>query len=1569
MRETGQPQTVIISGESGAGKTESAKKIMEYIAAVSIGGLVTDNIKQILLESNPVLEAFGNAKTLRNDNSSRFGKFIDMFFNFKGQMEGGHITTLLLEKSRVVNQKRGERNFHIFYQLCAGADEVLKKQLGLESAKHYAYLNPNNNKEDTVIKNVNDKNEFKYTQQSMMEAGISITEQMQIFRTLAGILHLGNVKFIPSKKDSGETISSGTSNLGNKNDDAAEIENMDVLKKAVQCFQLESEVPLRDALLYRTIKAGKEVTKIAQPCSKAAYNRDALNKSIYERLFNWLIRRINSAVKKPDDARFSIGLLDIYGFEIYDKKNQGDKDGRNGIEQLNINFVNEKIQQQIQHWLQREQDEYIQEKVPWRVTALANVDACLQVIEGKPMGAYALLNEESILPRGTDQNYLDKMNNHFGDGKWMESLKRSDANDNTKAINPYAKAKFATLNFDLKHFAAKVTYDVEGWVEANRDTVFVDLILSMRQSTGELMVQLFPKDEKIDDSGSSKLQKTTSMQFVSEVANLLAKIKNKKHHYVKCIKPNHDKKPDDLIKDVVMDQVRYLGIHENVLVRKSGYYFKMDYEQFLNRYKLCSPQTWPRYKGQGGARGGVEAILQDMKLSNKTYALGKTKIFLKSPVQLFALDEKVESRRAEMATILQRNFRRYKTKQTAMAQQHLAASLERTFGEVLEPDTFRQQINMISAQTASRQKRLLVVGRKALFVVDPKSYAIIRRLPYEDLTKISCSTLNDSLFSVHDDSSYDCMFESDNKHETIKVIRDAYSEVQEFDADQKKKELPVDIVDEFKWHPRRGIVQQVQFLKNYTCRRTQISKTIDGGLAVMSKPSDDVFDGKKLRRKQSFHKRFYGDYIHMQNSQLMKQITLEHGDKHVMFSGVVGKFNKKFKRQERILMITEKAAYNIDPHGYMINRRIPLKKIRAISVSPLTDGYFVVHIPDEYDYVFESNKKTEILKVLNENYTHMTRSTLKYQVKENIKFRVNKSKTKNDALLDDDANASDLKVIQFYERKDIKATVLNPTKYGAQVLVKVEDFMKNDMSVDVIQDIYQGQKLRRRESLLRWEMGDYLHLNDSKYMKNITTKFGDQKLLYSGIINKINKRYAVQDRKILITDQALYNLEKDGNRINRRIPLKNISGISCSTMKDGFFVVRVQDEYDYFFATPNKTEIIKCIMDQHKKLRGVALELQVDDKLVYSPQRKAGLRTIEFQDDLTVMQSTIVRTQTGVAIKVNNARDDIDLEGRPAAAEKREFVGVRGEAGDTYQARKARRKQSLYREYMGDYLSYNANPSMKKLMKQNGDRQILFSDEMMKVNKKYKSQKRIIVMTDKNLYNIDPQEFKVKRRIPLEDIDGISLSTLPDNSFCLHMPDSYDYLLESDKKTEMIDLLTQALVKKSNKKLPINVSDTFEFSPSHNETQSITFVLDDNMAETNIEPTNNGLTVHVQHEEPAVVLEAAYVYVKDQPRPIEIKNLVLIKLRKKWKYKLEIRFYVNAHLSGCSFHEKIDTVTNRQEFVSSVHDLAPREERYSITLPERRVLFSLLSKTRVKAKLVDPLGKVLLAVRFVYDVK
>jgi len=1484
---------------------------------------------------------------------------MDIFFNFKGQLEGAHITTSLLEKSRVVTQRKGERNFHIFYQMCAGADESMKKDLRLEEAKKFNYLTANGSNTSSqalTISGVNDKAEFKNTRQSMTEAGISVLEQMEIFRLCAGILHLGNVKF--------KEI-----NLNGK--ECSEIENKDTLKTSAHLLQVEYET-LRDALIYRTMHVGKEATKMTQPPDKAMYNRDALAKGLYERLFAWLIRRINSAVKRPEEAKYCIGILDIYGFEIYEKHTKE----KNSLEQLNINYVNEKIQQQIQKWLQSEQDEYVREGIPYNVTTLKNVDKTIEVIEGKPMGVYKLLDEESLFPNGTDDRYLKKLNSSFGTG-----------------FPCYEQSKFAGLTFDLKHFAAKVTYDVDGWVTMNKDTLFEDLVLAMRKSQSNLVLQLFPKDEKIEAFG--KLQKTMGMQFLEDVGKLLGKMKGKHHHFVKCIKPNHEKKPNEFLDDVVMEQVKYLGVTENVHIRNSGYYFKMDYEKFLDRYKLCSDATWPRWNGT--PKAGVKKILQEMKIPKSKYALGQSKVFLQTPIQLFALDEKVASRRNEMASIIQRNFRKFKARQQVLAEQHLQKALEKTFGEKCD-NLFQRPVNQINFKTGERQRKLLVVAPSAIYLVDPKTYTVLKRIHYKMVDSLKCSALNDELFILASPQIHDLLLEADSKNEVMKAIRDSYdlffshinrdnrennnnnttnpSETTNGEGKtedkplvsgeaQLLKTLRVDIGEEFLFHPLRAINKTVKFVKNYNAAKsgTSIEITTDG-LIVSSKPSDDVFDGMKLRRKTSFHKKFYGDYIHLAKSDLMKKITEDYGDQEVTFSGVVAKYNKKYKKQERILLITERAIYNVDPNGYIIHRQIPMRRLKAITVSPYTDGFFVIHTPDEYDYIFESSKKTEILKVLSENYTNATRAKMKFFVKNSIKHTMKKGGEKR---------------LDFKEVETIRGNNINATDYGAEVQVKVEEVMSNELDTNVVQDIYQGQKLRRKDSLLKWYLGDYLHMANSKPFEKIRKEYGDTQLLYSGLVQKINKRYLVQDRKLLITDQAVYNLDND-LKVLRRIPFKEIQGVSVSAMRDGFFILRVPGEYDYIFSSAAKTEIIKVIMDQKKKVENKSLELQVDDKLVYTIHKGKGVKTLDFQEDFTVKSTLIYPTSTGALIKVNNNEGEESTNNQTQETEKSQLLSEvkQNISTDVYKGRKARKKGSMMREYMGDYLPNYYNKLVQQLLTKNGDKTLLFAGEVVKINKSLKSQKRIMIITDKHIYNIDPQEFKVKRIIDLDEIEGASMSPFADDNFCLHVPSSYDYLYDSDKKSEILDVLSNAIMKKSQKKLPINIADTFSFSPSGNDVVNISFV-EDNMAnETFIEPHNNNLVVRVNHKEPGVVLEAAYIYItrhasekdKENVKPIEVKpNPILIKLRKRWKYKLEIRFYVNEYLSQCSFHEKIDTVGSRLEFVSQVSDLEPREERYVITLPERDVVYSLLSKTRVKCKLIDPMGRTLLAVRFVYDVR
>jgi myosin-1 len=523
--------------------------------------------------------------------------------------------------------------------------------------------------------------------------------------------------------------------------------------------------------------------------------------------------------------------------------------------------------------------------------------------------------------------------------------------------------------------------------------------------------------------------------------------------------------------------------------------------------------------------------------------------------------------------------------------------------------------------------------------------------------------------------------------------------------------------------------------------------------------------------------------------------------------------------------------------------------------------------------------------------------------------------------------------------------------------------MIGDMKVDMIQDLYHGQKLRRKDSVSKWYLGDYLHLQDKKIMHKIMKKYGDSKILYSGEIQKINKRYAIQPRKIIITDQAIYNLEPDGYGINRRIPIMSVDGVAVSCMRDNFFVLRVPGEYDYLFSSTDKTEIIKTISDQYKKFTSKELPIHVDNMIVYSPMKKQkskGVKTIEFRDEEKIDATTLEPTETGLRIRVNNADE---------APKEKKDLGVQDTETSVFSGRKVRNKTSIDREYVGDYLRFENNPNLKNILKQFGDKKILFSANISKVNKKFKQQERILVITEDAVYNIEPNQFSVQRRMKLDEIEGVSVSSLPDGYFCLHMPGSYDYLLASDKKTEIIDLLTKEKERKG-KQLQVNVGDKFEYSPSGSDVQSVSFVLDENQDSGYIEGSSNGLVIHVTHDEPAAVLEAAFLHIKDQQKPIEVKSeSTLIKLKKKWKYKLEIRFFCNDHIEGASFHEKIDTVSSRQEYTSQIGTLIPRDERYVIILPERPVIFSVLSKTRVKAKLVGSDKKVLLAVRFVYDVK
>jgi len=429
---------VIISGESGAGKTVAAKFIMGYISKVSGGGERVQHVKEIILQSNPLLEAFGNAKTVRNNNSSRFGKYFEIQFSRGGEPDGGKISNFLLEKSRVVQQNMAERNFHIFYQLISGADENIKSELGLASAEYFYYLNQSGCYE---VDGTDDKAEFQETVQAMGVIGLSPDDQQMVLQITSSILHLGNISFV-------------------ENGNYAQVENQDFLSYPAYLLGV-NEADLQNKLTSRKMDSkwgGKsESIDVTLNVEQASYSRDALAKALHSRLFDFLVQSVNIAIRK-DYNELNIGVLDIYGFEIFQK---------NGFEQFCINFVNEKLQQIfIELTLKAEQEEYVQEGIAWKPIEYFNNKVVCDLIESKsPVGIMCVLDDTCAtmhaVSDGADLKFLSKMAGAIG------SHNHCDAQGET---------------FVVHHYAGKVTYSVDGFCEKNRDVLNKDLVELMQQS-------------------------------------------------------------------------------------------------------------------------------------------------------------------------------------------------------------------------------------------------------------------------------------------------------------------------------------------------------------------------------------------------------------------------------------------------------------------------------------------------------------------------------------------------------------------------------------------------------------------------------------------------------------------------------------------------------------------------------------------------------------------------------------------------------------------------------------------------------------------------------------------------------------------------------------------------------------------------------------------------------------------------------------------------------------------------------------------------------------------------------
>ncbi|XP_057674432.1 unconventional myosin-Ih isoform X1 [Corythoichthys intestinalis] len=625
---------ILISGESGAGKTEASKKILHYYAVSCPSTKILNDVRDRLLVSNPVLEAFGNAKTLKNDNSSRFGKYMDIQFEHQGGAVGGHILSYLLEKSRVVHQNHGERNFHIFYQLVEGGEEDLLRWLGLErNCQHYKYLFQG---DCAKVSSINDKNDWKTVCKALSVIDFSKSETEHLFGIIASVLHLGNIKF--------EADARGYASLNH----SQEIHWLSKL------LGIPGQV-LQHGLTHRKIEAKTEEVFSPFSVEHAMYARDALAKAVYGRTFNWLVNKINESLANMDSSRKTvIGLLDIYGFEVFNV---------NSFEQFCINYCNEKLQQLfIQLTLKSEQEEYETEGIEWEPVPYFNNKIICDLVEEKHRGIISLLDEECLRPgEASDFTLLEKMEEKIGghphflthklaDQKTRKTLKRGD--------------------FRLLHYAGDVTYCVVGFLDKNNDLLYKNGKEVMQQSNNGIIKYCFPPSEP----DRKKRPETVVTQFKSSLAGLTEILSTKEAWYVRCIKPNDAKQPGRFDDVLVRHQVKYLGLMEHLRVRRAGFAYRRKYQAFLQRYKPLCPDTWPNWKGS--AAEGVQILIKHLGYKPDEYKMGRSKIFIRHPRTLFATEDAFQVCKHKLATRIQAKYKGYRVKGDYQKQKEAATKIE-----------------------------------------------------------------------------------------------------------------------------------------------------------------------------------------------------------------------------------------------------------------------------------------------------------------------------------------------------------------------------------------------------------------------------------------------------------------------------------------------------------------------------------------------------------------------------------------------------------------------------------------------------------------------------------------------------------------------------------------------------------------------------------------------------------------------------------------------------------------------------------------------------------------------------
>nr|XP_020141726.1 myosin-7-like [Microcebus murinus] len=623
-------QSILITGESGAGKTVNTKRVIQYFAVIAAIGDRSKKdqnpgkgtLEDQIIQANPALEAFGNAKTLRNDNSSRFGKFIRIHFGATGKLASADIETYLLEKSRVIFQLKAERDYHIFYQILSNKKpELLDMLLITNNPYDYAFISQG----ETTVASIDDAEELMATDNAFDVLGFTPEEKNSIYKLTGAIMHFGNMKFKQKQRE-----------------EQAEPDGTEEADKSAYLMGLNS-ADLLKGLCHPRVKVGNEYVTKGQNVQQVAYATGALAKAVYEKMFNWMVTRINATLETKQPRQYFIGVLDIAGFEIFDF---------NSFEQLCINFTNEKLQQFFNHHMfVLEQEEYKKEGIEWEFIDFGmDLQACIDLIE-KPMGIMSILEEECMFPKATDMTFKAKLfDNHLGKSSNFQ-----------KPRNIKGKPE---AHFSLIHYAGIVDYNILGWLQKNKDPLNETVVGLYQKSSLKLMATLFSTYASADsaDSGKSKggKKKGSSFQTVSalhreNLNKLMTNLKTTHPHFVRCIIPNERKAPGVMDNPLVMHQLRCNGVLEGIRICRKGFPNRILYGDFRQRYRILNPAAIP--EGQFiDSRKGAEKLLGSLDIDHNQYKFGHTKVFFKAGL-LGLLEEMRDERLSRIITRIQAQSR------------------------------------------------------------------------------------------------------------------------------------------------------------------------------------------------------------------------------------------------------------------------------------------------------------------------------------------------------------------------------------------------------------------------------------------------------------------------------------------------------------------------------------------------------------------------------------------------------------------------------------------------------------------------------------------------------------------------------------------------------------------------------------------------------------------------------------------------------------------------------------------------------------------------------------------------